>query len=321
MAMKRIGILTSGGDAPGMNAAIRAVVRTALKNAIEVLGIPRGFAGLLHEELIPLDRRFVSNIIGRGGTILKTARCPEFQTEEGQRQAVATLKKYEIDGLVLIGGDGTYRGGIALSRRWRIPCIGVPGTIDNDIAGTEVTIGADTAVNTALEAIDKIRDTATSMERIFVVEVMGRDSGFIALQVALAGGAEDVLIPEQPFDLPAMCREIAAGNARGKVSWIVIVAEGAASAYEIARQITEITALEARVAVLGHVQRGGTPTARDRNLAGFLGAEAVSLLIQGQTGKAIGMIAEKLSIVDLEFAVTEKEVDTASSYQLIRKLI
>jgi len=321
MTIKRIGILTSGGDAPGMNAAIRAVVRTALRNNLEVMGIARGYAGLIHEELMLMDRRSVSNIIGRGGTILKTARCPEFQTEEGQRQAVTTLKKHRIDGLVLIGGDGTYRGGIALSRKWGVPCIGMPGTIDNDIQGTDVTIGADTAVNTALEAIDKIRDTATSMERIFVVEVMGRDSGFIALQVALAGGAEDVLIPEQPFDLPGMCKEIAEGNFRGKVSWIIIVAEGAASAYDIARQITGITALDARVAVLGHIQRGGNPTAQDRNLAGLLGVEAVNLLIRGESGKAVGVISEKVNIVDLEYAVTPKELSTKPSYQLVKTLI
>jgi len=321
MAMERIGILTSGGDAPGMNAAIRAVVRTALRNNLEVMGIARGYAGLIREELTPLDHHFVSNIIGRGGTILKTARCPEFQTEEGQRQAVATLKKYRIDGLVLIGGDGTYRGGISLSETWGIPCIGIPGTIDNDIQGTDATIGADTAVNTALEAIDKIRDTATSMDRIFVVEVMGRDSGFIALQVALAGGAEDVLIPERPFDLPGICREIAVGNSRGKVSWIIVVAEGAASAYDIARQITESTSLETWVTVLGHIQRGGNPTARDRNLAGLLGAQAVQLLIQGESGKAVGMIGEKLHIVNLKFAVTGKKVATEHSYQQIKHLI
>jgi len=321
MIIKRIGVLTSGGDAPGMNAAIRAVVRTALRSNLEVMGIARGYAGLIHEELMLMDRRSVSNIIGRGGTILKTARCPEFQTEEGQRQAVTTLKKHRIDGLVLIGGDGTYRGGIELSRKWGIPCIGMPGTIDNDIQGTDVTIGADTAVNTALEAIDKIRDTATSMERIFVVEVMGRDSGFIALQVALAGGAEDVLIPEQPFDLPEMCGEIAEGNSRGKVSWIIIVSEGAASAYDIARQITGITALETRVAVLGHIQRGGSPTARDRNLAGLLGVEAVNLLIRGKSGKAVGMISEKVNIVDLEYAVAPKELSIKPSYQLVKTLI
>jgi len=197
----------------------------------------------------------------------------------------------------------------------------VPGTIDNDIHGTDVTIGADTAVNTALEAIDKIRDTATSMERIFVVEVMGRDSGFIALQFALAGGAEDVLIPERAFDLPRMCREIKEGNARGKVSWIIVVAEGAASASDITRQITNITSLETRVAVLGHVQRGGAPTARDRNLASLLGAEAVHLLIQGESGQAVGMMSGKINVVKLEVAVASTKVVTEHPYQLIKELI
>ena len=218
------------------------------------------------------------------------------------------MKKFGIDGLVLIGGNGTYNGGIALSRKWNVPCIGMPGTIDNDINGTDSTIGADTAVNTALEAIDKIRDTVTSMERIFVVEVMGRSCGYIAVQVGLASGSEDVLIPDRKFDIQKMCHDMVEGNLRGKVSWIVIVAEGAVKAEEVAKQINDITSLETRVAVLGHIQRGGSPTAKDRNLASILGAEAVKLLMQGQTCKAVGVISDNVNVVDLEYAVTKKEL-------------
>ena len=303
-----------------MNAAIRSVVRSANNFNIEAMGIFRGFAGLINEELKVLDHHSVSNIIGRGGTILKTARCPEFLTEDGQARAVEIIKKYNIDGLALIGGNGTYGGGIALSRKWNIPCIGIPGTIDNDINGTDSTIGADTAVNTALDAIDKIRDTVTSMERIFVVEVMGRDSGFIALQVALGGGAEDVLIPERKFDMVRMCHDIVEGNIRGKISWIVVVAEGAGHATDIAKQITDLTSLETRIVVLGHIQRGGAPTAKDRNLASILGTEAVRLLADGQSGKAVGVISDKVTVVDLEFAVTKKETQNEIIYQALKTL-
>lgn len=320
MAVRRIGVLTSGGDAPGMNAAIRSVVRSAAHATIEVMGIFRGYAGLINEELKVLDHRSVSNIIGRGGTILKTARSPEFLTEEGQRRAVEIVRKYRMDGLVVIGGNGTYGGGIVLSKKWGIPCIGIPCTIDNDINGTDSTIGSDTAVNTALEAIDKIRDTVTSMERIFVVEVMGRDSGYIALQVALGGGAEDVLVPERKFDIVRMCHDIVEGNIRGKVSWIVVVAEGVGSAESVAKQITDLTSLETRVAVLGHVQRGGVPTAKDRNLASLLGIEAVRLLSEGRSGKAVGVISDKINVVDLEFAVTRKESQIDTIYEALKKL-
>lgn len=318
--IKRIAVITSGGDAPGMNAAIRSVVRYATHNKIEVMGVFRGYAGLINEELKLLDHRSVSNIINRGGTILKTARSEEFMTRKGRERAATVIKNNKIDGLVLIGGDGTYRGGIALEEEWRIPCIGVPGTIDNDLNGTDSTIGSDTAVNTALEAIDKIRDTATSMERIFVVEVMGRESGFIALQVAVGGGAEEVLLPEKKFDLETMCHEIVEGNIRGKISWIIIVAEGAASAADIADKITEMTSLETRQVVLGHIQRGGSPTARDRILATRLGAEAVELLIKGQSSKALGIISDNINVVDLEFAVKKKESKVDSLYNLIKIL-
>ncbi|RJO64770.1 MAG: 6-phosphofructokinase [Candidatus Omnitrophota bacterium] len=319
--MKRIGVLTSGGDAPGMNAAIRSVVRCAIHYKLEVMGIFRGYAGLINEELKLLDHRSVSNIINRGGTILKTARSEEFMTEQGQRNAVEIIRKNEIDGLIVIGGDGTYRGGIALSKKWGIPCIGVPGTIDNDLNGTDATIGSDTAVNTALDAIDKIRDTATSMERIFVVEVMGRDSGFIALQVALAGGVEDALIPERNFDFNNLCQDIVEGNLRGKVSWIIVTAEGKARGEDIAKKISEMTTLETRVVVLGHIQRGGSPTAQDRILASRLGAEAVELLIKGYSAKALGVISDEVNIVDLEYAVAKKEFKQDRLYQLIKLLL
>lgn len=320
MPLKRIGVLTSGGDASGMNAAIRSVVRYAIHNKIEVMGIFRGYQGLINEELKLLDHRSVSNIINRGGTILKTARCEEFKTREGRARAAAVIKDNKIDGLILIGGDGTYRGGIELQREWQIPCVGIPGTIDNDLSGTDSTIGSDTAVNTALDAIDKIRDTATSMERIFVVEVMGRESGFIALEVAVGGGAEEVLLPEKKFDFQEMCHEIVEGNIRGKVSWIIIVAEGAAKAADIADRITALTTLETRVVVLGHVQRGGTPTARDRTLATRLGAEAVDLLMKGKSGKSVGVISDNINVVDLEFAVKKKELKVDSLYNLIKIL-
>jgi 6-phosphofructokinase 1 len=320
MAIKKIGVLTSGGDASGMNAAIRSVVRLAVHNKLEVAGILRGYEGLIDEEIITMNHRSVSNIISRGGTILKTARSARFMTEEWQQRAVEVLKKNNIDGLILIGGDGTYRGGHALAGKWKIPVIGVPGTIDNDLNGTDWTIGADTAINVALDAIDKIRDTATSMERIFVVEVMGRESGFIALQVALGGGAEELIIPERKFDIPSMCHEIVDGNIRGKVSWIIITAEGAIGGHELAKKITESTDLETRVVVLGHVQRGGSPTAQDRNLASRLGATAVELLLKGETDKAVGIVAGRLSIVSFEEATKPKPIKVDEFYRLIKIL-
>jgi len=318
--IKKIGVLTSGGDAPGMNAAIRSVVRSALFNKLEVVGILRGYDGLINDEFIELNHRSVSNIINRGGTILKTARSERFMTEEGQKLAVEVIKKNKIDGLVLIGGDGTYRGGNVLFSKWKIPCVGVPCTIDNDLNGTDFTIGSDTAVNTALDAIDKIRDTATSMERIFVVEVMGRESGYIAINVALAGGAEDVIIPGEKLDYERMCHEIVNGNVRGKISWIIIVAEGKAKAHEVAQEINQRTDLETREVILGHVQRGGSPSATDRIGASRLGAAAVDLLIKGEFGKAAGIVADKLNIVDFETAVRKKEVSFDGLYRLVKIL-
>lgn len=320
MSIKKIGVLTSGGDASGMNAAIRSVVRFALYSKLEVAGILRGYEGLINEEIIPMNHRSVSNIINRGGTILKTCRSDRFMNEEGQRQAVEVIKKNKIDGLILIGGDGTYRGGHVLCAKWKVPCIGVPGTIDNDLNGTDWTIGADTAVNVALDAIDKIRDTATSMERIFVVEVMGRESGFIAIQVALGSGSEEAVIPERKFDIQSMCHEIVEGNLRGKVSWIIITAEGAIGGHELAKEITDNTDLETRVVVLGHVQRGGNPTAQDRNLATRLGVAAVELLLKGETDKAVGIVADRLKVVSFEEATQSKPIKVDEFYRLIKIL-
>jgi 6-phosphofructokinase 1 len=319
--IKRIGVLTSGGDAPGMNAAIRSVVRHGVHNHLEVIGIFRGFAGLIDGDITALDHRSVSGIINRGGTILETARCEEFFTDEGQRKAVEVVKRNTIDALVLIGGDGTYRGGIQLWEKWHVPCVGVPATIDNDVSGTDITIGADTAINTAVEATDKIRDTGTSMERIFVVEVMGRDRGYIAIQVALASGAEEVLVPELSFDLDDMCQDITEGSLKGKKSWIIIVAEGEAKADDIATMITDMTGLETRVVVLGHIQRGGSPTAQDRIVATRLGAAAMDLIVKQEYGKAVGIEDGRITTVDFNFAVQKKDMMIDSFYQLMRKLM
>lgn len=315
--MKRIAVLTSGGDSPGMNAAIRAVVRYAGFKNIETVGVIAGYKGLVNADFIPLYHCSVSNIINRGGTILKTARCEEFKTEAGQKKAVENLKKNKIDGLVVIGGDGSYRGAHEFSSRG-VAVIGVPGTIDNDICGTDKTIGCDTAVDTALEAIDKIRDTATSLERIYLVEVMGRESGYIAIHVGLGAGAEDCLIPERKFNLKKMCEDIKQGNKKGKVSWIIVVAEGAAKASDVARDITKVTGLETRVAVLGYIQRGGIPQAADRILAIRLGAAAVDLLIKGETDKAVGIMAGKINVVDLEQASKKRDIEVDALYELVR---
>lgn len=320
LAIKKIGLLTSGGDGPGMNAAIRSVVRSALFQGVEVDGIMRGYEGLIDDEIISLNHRSVSSIINRGGTILKTARSLKFKTEEGQRKAVDTLKKHNIDALVTIGGDGTYRGAYELFKQWEIPTVGLPGTIDNDLCGTDQTIGCHTAVNTALESIDKIRDTAQSMERIFVIEVMGNKSGYIALQVALGAGAEDVIIPEREFNYDAMYQDIKEGNKKGKISWIIVVAEGAAKAYEVADTITGMTGLETRFVVLGHVQRGGTPTGADRILATRLGAAAVDLLCKGVWGKAVGVLQEEIHVMDLNLACKKESQHIDEYCKLIKML-
>jgi 6-phosphofructokinase 1 len=316
--MKRIGILTR--DCAGINATIRAVVRIASFYNIEVIGIFRGYEGLINGETKVLTRRSVSGIINLGGTILKTARSKRFLTEEGQLKAVRVIKENDIEGLIVIGGNGTLRGGHLLATKYNIRVIGIPATIDNDINGIDLAIGADTAVNVALDALDKIRDTATSLERIFVVEVMGRDCGWIALQVALAGGCEEVLLPEKDFDIMKMCEEITEGNIKGKVSWIVIVAEGKAGAHEVADKITEITGLETRVVVLGHIQRGGRPTRWDRILAARLGSHAVELLKDGQTDKCVALEGDKLVALPLEEVTKPKDIEVDNYYRLIKIL-
>jgi len=320
MSIKRIGVLTAGGDAPGMNAAIRSVVRCALSAKLEVLGIFRGWQGLIDDEVKPLDHRSVSGIINQGGTILKTARCAEFKTDDGQKQAYQTIKKYAIDGLIVIGGDGSFRGAHSFGTKYNLPCIGIPASIDNDISGIDQTIGLDTAINTALYAIDNIRDTATSMERIFVVEVMGRDCGYIALQTALAGGCEDVIIPELVFDLEKACHEIVEGNVRGKISWIIVTAEGAASAPDVAAKINQLTSLDARAVVLGHIQRGGRPTAASRALALRLGETAVERLLKGESDKAVAVTNGEVISVGLEQALVKKDFKVEQVYKLIKKL-
>jgi 6-phosphofructokinase 1 len=303
-----------------MNASIRAVVRAALRRGIKVDGIMRGYEGLLQEEIIPLNHRSVSNIINRGGTILKTARSKEFATDEGKEKAVQILRKHNIDVLVVIGGDGSYSGATRLYEKFGFPTIGLPGTIDNDLNGTDQTIGCHTAVNTALDAIDKIRDTAHSMERVFIIEVMGNRSGYIALEVALGAGAEEVIVPERKFDYARMCQEIKEGSKTGKISWIIVVAEGAGKADEIAQSITSLTGLETRFVVLGHIQRGGVPTGQDRILATRLGAAAVDLIGKGQFGKAVGVLQDEINIIDLKDA-THKEFKHMDEFLRLIKLL
>lgn len=303
-----------------MNAAVRSVVRYALYHKLDVKGVVRGFQGLIDDEIMLLNHRSVANIISRGGTFLKTSRCPEFQTNEGMRKAFETLKAHKIDGLVVIGGNGSYAGAHEFFLKYKFPIVGAPGTIDNDLFGTDQTIGCHTAVNTALDAIDKIRDTAHSMERIFVVEVMGRKSGYIAMQVAVGSGAEEAIIPERKFDYKKMYREIEAGHKKGKVSWMIVVAEGAGKAHEVAEKVTKITGLESRYIVLGHIQRGGTPTAPDRILATRLGAAAVDCLIKGQYGKAVGVLQNKINVVDLRQARAATNIPIDEYYKLIKVL-
>ena len=286
--IQTIGILTSGGDAPGMNAAIRAVVRTALGRGLRVRGIRRGYHGLLQEEIIDMTARDVSDIIQRGGTILQTARCKEMRTEEGQQKAAAICKKYGIQGLVVIGGDGSFAGAQKLSNLG-INTIGIPGTIDLDIACTEYTIGFDTAVNTAMEAIDKVRDTSTSHERCSVIEVMGRDAGYLALWCGIANGAERILMPEEhDYDEEKIIADIIGNRKRGKQHYIIINAEGIGDSMNMAKRIEEATGMETRATILGHMQRGGSPTCKDRVDASIMGAKAVDLLLEGKTNRVVG---------------------------------
>ncbi len=278
--MKTIGVLTSGGDAPGMNAAVRAVVRTAIALGMNVKGVRRGYNGLIEGDIIDLDARSVSDVINRGGTMLYTARSPRFKTEQGIKEAVANCKKHGIEGIVVIGGDGSYRGARDLSERG-IPCVGIPGTIDNDIASTEYTIGFDTAMNTAMEMVDKIRDTAQSHDRCSVVEVMGRHAGYIALQTGIAVGATAIMVPEAPDDIDKVIDKIISTRKTGKKHFIVVVAEGVGGVEEKAKEIQAKTGIDTRATILGHVQRGGSPTVRDRVRATQMGNAAVHLLSKG----------------------------------------
>ncbi len=306
--IKKIAVMTSGGDAPGMNAAIRAVVRSAITSQIEVVGLTQGYAGAIHNNMVPLNLRSVANIIQRGGTILKSGRAPEFHKSEVRAQAVQNMKAAEIDGLIAIGGDGTFHGAHLIATELGVRVVGVPGTIDNDIYGTDETIGFDTAVNTALEAIDRIRDTAASNDRLFIVEVMGRDSGFIAIDVGLGGGAEEVFIPETLANVDQAIQTIKRGVLGGKCSSILVASEGRSQgrAYDLAEQIRRKAGFEAKVCVLGHVQRGGSPTARDRILASQLGFASVRAIQSGQSDIMVGVQGGQVTAVPLIECVTKK---------------
>jgi 6-phosphofructokinase 1 len=319
MAMKKIGVLTSGGDSPGMNAAVRAVVRKGIFHNVEVYGIYGGYAGLMSGNIKKLELGSVGDIIHRGGTFLQSARSEEFKTREGQQKGIDQLNKHGIDGLVVIGGDGSYMGAKALTEQG-FPCVGVPGTIDNDIPGTEFTIGFDTALNTVIDAIDKIRDTASSHERTFIIEVMGRNAGDIALWSGLAGGAETILIPEEKHDIKDIALRLKKGQERGKKHSIIIVAEGVMSGYEVGKIIKEETDFDTRVTVLGHVQRGGSPTVTDRVLASRLGARAVELLIEGKGGRAVGIEKNEMVDYDIIEALAKPHTIDLNLYKLSKEL-
>lgn len=313
--MRRIGILTSGGDAPGMNAAIRAVVRIAIYHGLEVVGVRRGFSGLIAGDIMPMQLGSVADIIHRGGTVLRTSRTPEFLEKAGQEKAVSNLQAKGIDALVVIGGDGSFRGALALDG-YGVRTVGIPGTIDNDIPGTENCIGFDTAINNATDAINKVRDTATSHERIYVIEVMGRSSGHIALAAGLAGGAESILVPEMPYNLDEVCERLVRGVKRGKLHSIILVAEGAGSAPEVGEAIKGKTNMETRITILGHLQRGGTPTAYDRMLASRLGAAAVGILLEGLQGKMVGLVSGEIRITSFEEVFRQEKPFPEDLYKL-----
>ncbi len=316
--MKKIAVLTR--DCAGVNAAIRAVVRTAVARGLLVEGVLRGYQGLMDGEFVPLEHRSVSNIIGLGGTILKAARADRFRTVDGQKAALSNLRARAIDGLIVIGGNGSLAGARVLAEQHGFPVVGVPATIDNDVPGVETAVGADTAVNVALDAVDKLRDTATSLERIFVVEVMGRKCGWIAMQTALAGGCEEVFLPEKNVGLGALCEEILEGRRRGKASWIIVVAEGHSSASSIATSVTDATGLETRIAVLGHIQRGGRPTALDRILAARLGHAAVEELAEGRSGGLVHLDCGRVSFLPFGAAGETKRTEIESDYHLLKVL-
>lgn len=311
--LKRIGVLCSGGDGPGFNPAVRAVVRTAVHHGLEVVGIRRGFAGLIACECVPLDARSVGGIIGRGGTFLGTSRCPEFETEKGQREALRNVNRLELDALVIIGGDGSFRGAHVLKQAG-VRVMGIPGSIDNDIHGTDMSIGVDTALNTVLDAIDKIKDTASSHQRAFVIEVMGRECGYLALMSGIAGGAEMVLIPEVETSLEEVANGLKDAYVRGKAHCIIVVAEGykpgAQAVAEYLQGHREELGFGVRLTVLGHIQRGGSPTAFDRLLATRLGAAAVEELVKGTHGAMVGLVGNQIKVTPLEEVTSHtKKID------------
>lgn len=318
--MKRIAVLTSGGDAPGMNAAVRAVVRKAIKEGMEVFGINRGYAGMVDGDIFPLDAQSVSNILSHGGTFLQSARYPEFATLEGQLAGIEQLKKHDIEGVVVIGGDGSYHGAMRLTEHG-FPAVGIPGTIDNDIAGTDYTIGFDTAVNTAMEAIDKIRDTSTSHERCSIVEVMGRNAGYIALWCGIANGAEDILLPERyDGDEQALINRIIENRKRGKKHNIIINAEGIGHSGSMAKRIEAATGIETRATILGHMQRGGTPTCKDRVYASIMGARAAELLAEGKSNRLVAYKHGEFVDYDIQEALNMKKDIPEEQYEIAKLL-
>lgn len=315
--IRRIGVLTSGGDAPGMNALIRSVVRSASANDISVLGIRRGYSGLINGDIIEMGARSVDGIIRKGGTMLYTARCKEMMTEEGLQKAADTCKYLGIDGLICCGGDGTFRGAQDLSR-FGVSVVGVPGTIDNDIVCTDYTIGFDTAANTAVECIDRLRDTMQSHERCSVVEVMGRHAGYLALYVGVAVGATAVLVPEHQYDFEKhVAEKIRAARLGGKTNFMIVVAEGAASAMDVGKEIKEHLGLDPRVTILGHIQRGGSPTAKDRVLATRMGYEAVRVLAEGMTNRVICVRDDQIVNVDIDEGLAMKKTLNAEEFEVM----
>lgn len=313
--MKTIGVLTSGGDAPGMNAAIRAVIRTGIYNNVRIMGIKQGYNGLINGQIYEMNLSSVADIIHRGGTMLRTARCDEFATEAGREKAMAVLKVFHIDGLVVIGGDGSLKGAKELSKLG-FSTMGIPGTIDNDLGYTDFTIGFDTAINTVIDAISKIRDTSTSHGRANIVEVMGRHCGDIALYSGLAGGAESIIVPEEGFNIEEVCKRLIQGKNRGKLHSIILLAEGVGNAYELGDEIQKYTDIETRVTILGHLQRGGSPTAFDRIIASKMGAKAVQLLIEGKSSRALGVKGNQVFDIDIEEALSVKREFDTETYQL-----
>jgi len=317
--MKKIAVLTSGGDAPGMNAAIRAVVRSAIYSDLKVMAIKQGFNGLINAQIEEMNLSSVADIIHRGGTMLKTARSEEFLTEEGQKKAVNVIKVLGIEGIIVIGGDGSFKGAKKLNDLG-IPTIGVPGTIDNDLGYTDYTIGFDTSINTVIDAISKIRDTSSSHSRANIIEVMGRDCGDIALMAGLAGGAESIIVPEVGLNMNEVCNKLLKGRYRGKLHSIIILAEGVGGAIELSKEIEEKTGIETRATILGHLQRGGSPTAFDRILASKMGAKAVELLLQGVKNRVVGVSGKKIIDMDIDEALSIENNLDMDAYELAKIL-